>query len=87
MSVFNITDIKDEDVRKVMVEASEKGRVIVEQTAGNCRLDSNSRIILGLGCILADLLKENAVLREAVAIEQERSLYWRKIAGRKEAQP
>ena len=58
MSVFNITDIKDEDVRKVMVEAAAKGRLIVEQTAGNCRLDSNSRIILGLGCILADLRKE-----------------------------
>lgn len=35
----------------------------------------------------AALRKENAALREAVAIEQERSLYWRKIAGRKEAQP
>lgn len=32
-------------------------------------------------------LKENAELREALAIEQERSLYWRSIAGRKEAQP
>ena len=58
MSIFKITDIKDEDVRKVLVEAAEKGRAIVEQTAGNCRLDSNSRIILGLGCILADLRKE-----------------------------
>ncbi len=58
MSVFNITDIKDEDVRKVMVEAAEKGRLIVEQTAANCRLDPNSRIILGLGCILDDLRKE-----------------------------
>ena len=58
VNVFKITDIKDEDVRKVMVEAAEKGRLIVEQTAGNCRLDPNSRIILGLGCILADLRKE-----------------------------
>lgn len=30
---------------------------------------------------------ENAALREALAIEKERSLYWRSIAGRKEAQP
>lgn len=58
MSIFKITDIKDEDVRKIMVEAAEKGRVIVEQTSGDCRLDPNSRIILGLGCILADLRKE-----------------------------
>ena len=58
MNVFKITDIKDEDVRKVMVEAAEKGRLIVEQTSGDCRLDPNSRIILGLGCILADLRKE-----------------------------
>jgi hypothetical protein len=34
-----------------------------------------------------ELERENAELREAVAIEQERSLYWRKIAGRKEPQP
>ena len=31
--------------------------------------------------------KENAALRETLAIEQERSLYWRSIAGRKEEQP
>lgn len=31
--------------------------------------------------------KENAALRETLAIEQERSVYWRSIAGRKEAQP
>ena len=33
------------------------------------------------------LEKENAELRETLAIEKERSLYWRSIAGRKEAQP
>ena len=33
------------------------------------------------------LERENATLREALAIESERSLYWRNIAGRKEAQP
>jgi len=32
-----------------------------------------------------DLEKENAELRESLAIEQERSLYWRNIANRKEA--
>lgn len=31
--------------------------------------------------------KENAALREALAIESERSLYWRNIASQKEAQP
>lgn len=31
--------------------------------------------------------RENAALRETLAIEQERSLYWRSIAARKEAQP
>ena len=31
--------------------------------------------------------KENEKLRQALAIESERSLYWRNIAGRKEAQP
>ena len=34
-----------------------------------------------------ELERENAALREALAIESERSLYWRNIAGRKEAQP
>ena len=33
------------------------------------------------------LKEENAALRETLAIEQERSLYWRSIAARKEAQP
>lgn len=33
------------------------------------------------------LRSENAALRETLAIEQERSLYWRSIAARKEAQP
>ena len=33
------------------------------------------------------LSKDNAALREALEIEQERSLYWRNIANRKEAQP
>ena len=32
-----------------------------------------------------ELERENAALREALAIEEERSLYWRRIAGRKEA--
>ena len=36
---------------------------------------------------LARLERENVALREALAIEEERSLYWRRIAGRKEAQP
>ena len=36
---------------------------------------------------IAKLREENASLREALAIESERSLYWRNIAGRKEAQP
>lgn len=31
------------------------------------------------------LERENAALREALTIESERSLYWRAIAGRKEA--
>lgn len=31
--------------------------------------------------------KENAALRESLAIEQERSIYWRNIANRKEAKP
>ena len=34
-----------------------------------------------------ELERENATLREALAIESERSLYWRNIAGRKEAKP
>lgn len=34
-----------------------------------------------------DLIKENAALRESLAIEQERSLYWRNIANQKEPQP
>lgn len=33
------------------------------------------------------LSKDNTALREALAIEKERSLYWRSIARRKEAQP
>jgi hypothetical protein len=37
--------------------------------------------------LLEWLLEQNAALREALAIEQERSLYWRRIAGRKEAKP
>ena len=36
---------------------------------------------------LQKLERENAELRETLAIEKERSLYWRSIAGRKEAQP
>lgn len=36
---------------------------------------------------LQKLKRENAELRETLAIEKERSLYWRSIAGRKEAQP
>jgi len=37
--------------------------------------------------VARELERENAALRETLAIEQERSLYWRSIAGRKEAQP
>lgn len=35
---------------------------------------------------LDELERENAALRETLAIEQERSLYWRSIASRKEVQ-
>ena len=36
---------------------------------------------------IQELKRENAALRESLAIEQQRSLYWRNIANQKEAQP
>ena len=36
---------------------------------------------------IVDLEQENAALRASLAIEQQRSLYWRNIANHKEAQP
>ena len=47
----------------------------------------NELVIPDRAKLVGWLLEQNTALREALAIESERSLYWRNIAGRKEAQP
>ena len=51
------------------------------------RLNNQTNWVCKCGGTDCEGQRENAALRETLAIEQERSLYWRSIAARKEEQP
>lgn len=49
--------------------------------------DAGTDAVMKLADLARKLERENAALREALIIEQERSFYWRDLAARRWVQP